>query len=165
MIFCSHCTSKCTDHQQQMTLLSSKYTEICLWWTESKLNLRSGDKGQILHKLLTSTVTDCTETRHYTHTHARTHARTHTHTHTRLTALYRPDALPAAQPTASKHWRDKTRHYIPVKLLRTHNICFSYYFTNNLVSSTAIFQVNLDKAVTNSLSQLQPCANEQHFCH
>ena len=61
-------------------------------------------------------------------THARTHARTHAHTHTHaytpvsLTALfpglprwampaphcsvfYRPDALPAAQPTVSKHWR------------------------------------------------------------
>ena len=43
----------------------------------------------------------------HTRMHARTHARTHTHTHTmpapHHSVFYRPDALPAAQPTASKH--------------------------------------------------------------
>jgi len=51
---------------------------------------------------------------------------THTVTHTRLTALFRdypskaphhsvfcrPDALPAAQPTVSKHWRQKTDNQV-----------------------------------------------------
>ena len=40
--------------------------------------------------------------------HTRTHTHTHTQTHTEWVAVasvsYRPDALPAAQPTASKHW-------------------------------------------------------------
>ena len=28
--------------------------------------------------------------------------------------FYRPDAIPAAQPTASKHWRDTIMHIVPV---------------------------------------------------
>ena len=33
--------------------------------------------------------------------------------------FYRPDALPAAQPTASKHWRHRIRHSIEIKAWKT----------------------------------------------
>ena len=33
--------------------------------------------------------------------------------------FYRPDALPAAQPTASKHWRHRIRHSIEIKARKT----------------------------------------------
>ena len=35
--------------------------------------------------------------------------------------FYRPDALPAAQPTASKHWRQVLKHYVSIKCHRPFN--------------------------------------------
>ena len=32
--------------------------------------------------------------------------------------FYRPDALPAAQPTASKHWRHKNNHFVKFEMVR-----------------------------------------------
>ena len=34
--------------------------------------------------------------------------------------FYRPDALPATQPTVSKHWRQNSKHCINSKLLTVH---------------------------------------------
>ena len=45
----------------------------------------------------------------------------HTHTHTRLTALF-PDARPATQPTASKHWRDTYIHTLITCTWYTHQM-------------------------------------------
>ena len=39
-----------------------------------------------------------------------TSLQTDNHASTSLLSFYRPDALPAAQPTVSKHWRHKTQH-------------------------------------------------------
>jgi len=39
-----------------------------------------------------------------------TSLQTDNHTSTPPLSFYRPDALPAAQPTASKHWRQRTPH-------------------------------------------------------
>jgi len=42
------------------------------------------------------------------HMHVCTSLQTDNHASTPPLSFYRPDALPAAQPTASKHWRHKT---------------------------------------------------------
>ena len=44
--------------------------------------------------------------------------------------FYRPDALPAAQPTASKHWRhNQSKHILLSKFLSF----YSFHFTKNIV--------------------------------
>jgi len=51
-----------------------------------------------------------------------------------LPIFYRPDALPAAQPTVSKHWRQTTKTWLNVNLRTT---TFYYNITNNIVKSVS----------------------------
>ena len=51
--------------------------------------------------------------------------------------FYRPDVLPAAQPTASKHWRQYVGHKTGLKQNRAKNI-----FVNHACHLTATLQVN-----------------------
>jgi len=55
-----------------------------------------------------------------------TSLQTDNHASTPPLSFYRPDALPAAQPTASKHWRHNTRKPNPLTLLPL--TCFSHTF-------------------------------------
>ena len=62
--------------------------------------------------------------------------------------FYRPDALPAAQPTASKHWRQ-----------RSENIGHVFKLTeNNLWSTAIIHKTRIMVSKTNNWKRLQPFA-------
>jgi len=51
-----------------------------------------------------------------------------------LKFFYRPDALPAAQPTASKHWRQVSHHYSAINssFVRHHKMITLYYWQSPL---------------------------------
>ena len=56
-----------------------------------------------------------------------TSLQTDNHTSTPPLSFYRPDALPAAQPTASKHWRHSVYMELTAKMLMWHfvgHLCF-----------------------------------------
>ena len=57
-----------------------------------------------------------------------TSLQTDNHTNTSLLNFYRPDALPDAQPTVSKHWRQKAlkANYVTVEIV-TNYVCFTAY--------------------------------------
>ena len=65
-----------------------------------------------------------------------TSLQTNNHASTPPLIFYRPDALPAAQPTASKHWRQykENNSVLDICLLRRHIciscvVCYCYWFS------------------------------------
>ena len=61
--------------------------------------------------------------------------------------FYRPDALPAAQPTASKHWRHSTNIYSrAITTSCTYGMVFkgiTFHVCNNVISTVAIINTRL----------------------
>ena len=49
--------------------------------------------------------------------------------------FYRPDALPAAQPTASKHWRQATQTAVTAKLIYSVSVKATRFRTEQVVSA------------------------------
>jgi len=60
---------------------------------------------------------------------------TDNHASTSPFSFYRPDALAATQPTASKHWRHKTTLYC-VTIIRTRQPFYSHYTGQPVLSGT-----------------------------
>ena len=54
-----------------------------------------------------------------------TSLQTDNHTSTEPLSFYRLDALPAAQPTASKHWRQPQHHFYLISFLLQFNMIYS----------------------------------------
>ena len=67
----------------------------------------------------------------------------HHHQQTNIQFFYRPDALPVAQPTVSKHWREK--YHIPWTCLPQ-----GHLGSSNFVSDHSISMVNKDVYINSS---------------
>ena len=73
--------------------------------------------------------------------------------------FYRPDALPAAQPTASKHWRHYHHNYRTIISLSSEMICaFRSFFS---VFCTA----HSREQQTNKLTRYFISRNRPHMCY